>query len=61
MAISERSPAMQIQQKVVPTDGEHVRFGKALGTRRVLGTIMLRTGPIEVDDTLLTWEKRLAL
>jgi len=36
MAISERSPAMQIQQKVVPTDGEHVRFGKALGTRRVL-------------------------
>jgi len=32
-----------------------------LPPRRVLGTIMLRTGPIEVDDTLLTWEKRLAL
>jgi ribosomal-protein-alanine N-acetyltransferase len=28
--------------------------------RRVQGTIMIRTGPIEVDDTLLTWEKRLA-
>jgi ribosomal protein S18 acetylase RimI-like enzyme len=27
--------------------------------RRVQGTIELRTGPIEVDDTLLTWEKRL--
>ena len=27
---------------------------------RVLGTVMVRTGPIEVDDTLLTWEKRLA-
>ena len=29
--------------------------------RRVQGTIMIRTGPIEVDDTLLLWEKRLAL
>lgn len=27
--------------------------------KRVQGTIMIRTGPIEVDDTLLTWEKRL--
>jgi GNAT superfamily N-acetyltransferase len=27
--------------------------------RRVVGTVMLRTGPLEVDDTLLTWEKRL--
>jgi ribosomal protein S18 acetylase RimI-like enzyme len=27
--------------------------------RRVRGTIHIRTGPIEVDDTLLTWEKRL--
>ena len=26
---------------------------------RVAGTIEIRTGPIEVDDTLLTWEKRL--
>lgn len=29
-------------------------------TRRVVGTIMLRTGPIEVDDRLLTWTKQLA-
>ncbi len=29
--------------------------------RRVRGTITIRTGPIEVDDTLLTWEKRLAV
>jgi len=28
--------------------------------RRVHGTIMIRTGPIEVDDTLLMWEKTLA-
>jgi ribosomal protein S18 acetylase RimI-like enzyme len=27
--------------------------------KRVRGTIRIRTGPIEVDDTLLTWEKRL--
>jgi ribosomal protein S18 acetylase RimI-like enzyme len=28
--------------------------------RRVQGTIVIRTGAIEVDDTLLTWEKTLA-
>ena len=27
--------------------------------RRVVGTVQIRTGPLEVDDTLLTWEKRL--
>lgn len=27
--------------------------------KRVQGTILIRTGPIEVDDTILTWEKRL--
>jgi ribosomal protein S18 acetylase RimI-like enzyme len=27
--------------------------------RRVQGTIMIRTGPIQVDDTLRTWEKAL--
>ena len=27
--------------------------------RRVHGTIMIRSGPIQVDDTLLTWEKML--
>ena len=28
--------------------------------KRVHGTIMIRTGPIQVDDTLLTWEKTLS-
>jgi hypothetical protein len=28
-------------------------------SRRVHGTIQIRTGPLEVDDTLLTWEKSL--
>lgn len=27
--------------------------------RRVQGAIQIRTGPLEVDDTLLTWEKAL--
>jgi [ribosomal protein S18]-alanine N-acetyltransferase len=27
--------------------------------KRVQGTVVIRTGPLEVDDTLLTWEKRL--
>jgi hypothetical protein len=27
--------------------------------RRVRGTIQIRSGPLEVDDTLLTWEKDL--
>jgi hypothetical protein len=27
--------------------------------RHVHGTIVIRTGPIEVDDTVLTWEKSL--
>lgn len=28
--------------------------------RRVQGTVMIRTGPLAVDDTLLTWDKRLS-
>ena len=27
--------------------------------RHVTGTIQIRTGPIEVDDVIITWEKRL--
>ena len=30
-----------------------------LPPRRVKGTIQIRSGPLEVDDTLLTWEKDL--
>jgi len=33
--------------------------GAGIPPRRVKGTIVIRTGPIEVDDTLLTWERRL--
>lgn len=29
--------------------------------RRVRGTIQIRSGPLDVDDTLLTWEKKLAV
>ena len=29
--------------------------------RRVQGTIQIRSGPLEVDDTLVTWEKRLGV
>jgi len=32
-----------------------------LPPRRVVGTIEIRSGPIEVDDTLLTWEKELTV
>jgi len=32
-----------------------------LPPRRVQGTVLIRTGSLEVDDTLLTWEKRLAV
>jgi len=31
-----------------------------LDPRPVKGTIMIRTGPIEVDDVLITWQKDLA-
>jgi GNAT superfamily N-acetyltransferase len=35
-------------------------FGDAgFPPKRVQGTILIRTGPIEVDDTLLIWDKRL--
>ena len=27
--------------------------------RRVRGTVQLRSGPLEVDDTLLTWQRKL--
>jgi ribosomal protein S18 acetylase RimI-like enzyme len=40
---------------------------RALGYRdaglpplRVQGTVQIRTGPLQVDDTLLTWQKELA-
>jgi GNAT superfamily N-acetyltransferase len=32
-----------------------------LAPRRVTGTVQIRTGQLEVDDTLLTWEKPLSI
>ena len=40
-------------------NGFQVRKATGLPPKRVEGTIEIRTGPIEVDDTLLTREKRL--
>ena len=34
-------------------------FDAGLSPQRVKGTIRIRTGPIDVDDTLLVWEKHL--
>jgi ribosomal protein S18 acetylase RimI-like enzyme len=31
-----------------------------LPAKRVHGTVQIRTGPLEVDDTLLTWQRELA-
>jgi ribosomal protein S18 acetylase RimI-like enzyme len=46
-------PARALYRKCGYTDS-------GIPPKRVQGTIMIRTGPLEVDDTLLTWEKRLA-
>ena len=54
-------------QLEVSADDAHVQaLYRSLGFRDtgrdaivVQGTIQIRTGPIEVDDRLLTWEKRL--
>lgn len=35
------------------------RVDSGLLPKRVHGTVQIRTGPIEVDDTFLIWEKRL--
>lgn len=32
-----------------------------LPPKRVRGTVQIRTGPLEVDDTLLTWERDLSI
>ena len=38
----------------------HLGYGDVgVPPRRVQGTIQIRTGTLEVDDTLLTWEKTL--
>jgi GNAT superfamily N-acetyltransferase len=45
-----------------PAQALYRRLGYAdtgLPPVRVQGVIQIRTGPLEVDDTLLTWQKRL--
>jgi ribosomal protein S18 acetylase RimI-like enzyme len=45
-----------------PAQALYERFGYAnpgVPPKHVRGTIVIRTGPIEVDATLMTWEKRL--
>ena len=45
-----------------PAQALYERFGYAdpgIPPRHVRGRIVIRTGPIHVDATLLTWEKRL--
>jgi ribosomal protein S18 acetylase RimI-like enzyme len=48
----ENAPAQALYRKRGYVDA-------GVPAKRVQGTIVLRTGPLEVDDTLLTWEKRL--
>jgi ribosomal protein S18 acetylase RimI-like enzyme len=53
LEVSEGNPAAQALYRVCGYAG----FG--VPPRRVLGTVVIRTGAIAVDDTLLTWEKSL--
>ena len=39
---------------------QHGYVDAGVPPKRVRGTINIRTGPIEVDDTVLVWEKRLS-
>ena len=48
----ENAPAQALYRK-----GGYVDAG--LAPRRVKGTITIRTGPIDVDATILIWEKPL--
>ena len=48
----ENAPAQALYRKRGYVDA-------GLAPRRVNGTIAIRTGPIEVDDTILIWEKPL--
>jgi ribosomal protein S18 acetylase RimI-like enzyme len=49
----DNSPAQALYRKLRYAD-------VGVPPRHVRGTILIRTGPLEVDDTLLTWEKRLS-
>ena len=55
----------RIQLQVSADDGTQALYHSCgyldggLRPQRVKGTIQIRTGPLEVDDTLLVWEKHL--
>ena len=49
----ENAPAQALYRRCGYVDS-------GLPPKRVQGTIMVRSGPLEVDDTLLTWEKHLS-
>ena len=52
MTVSDANPAQGLYRK-------HGYCDTGIPPMRIHGTIIIRTGPIEVDDTMLTWEKRL--
>ncbi len=52
MSASTTRPAQALYRKCGYVDA-------GVAPKRVKGTIEIRTGPIEVDQTFLTWEKRL--
>jgi GNAT superfamily N-acetyltransferase len=54
---------LQVSVRNAPAQALYRRCGFVdigMPPRHVQRTIVIRTGPIDVDDTLLTWEKRLA-
>jgi GNAT superfamily N-acetyltransferase len=53
VTVSDANPAAQGLYR------KHGYRDTGIPPKRVHGTILIRTGPIEVDDTVLTWEKRL--
>jgi ribosomal protein S18 acetylase RimI-like enzyme len=53
---------LHVSAKSEPAQALYRRLGyvdTGLPPKRVKGTIRIRSGPLEVDDTLLVWEKRL--
>jgi GNAT superfamily N-acetyltransferase len=53
VTVSARSPGAQaLYRRLGFTDS-------GMPPRRIVGTVQIRTGPLEVDDTLLVWEKPL--
>lgn len=54
---------VKVSATSAPAQALYRRLGyrdTGLPPNRVRGTIQIRTGPLEVDDTLLTWETRLS-